>query len=154
MGWKNIFAKYIIKLQIRIIPLLKMESFIAMNSEAEETILFLQQQLAILSSIAEKRCKQNEKEEILRLKNENENLKVNVHSLKEKLAYWEAINGVPQIKLPQITLKSKESNFEQEIILKESESPKKLEDKQPPKGKKEKQGGKGNQNKPAKQQDV
>lgn len=131
---------------------------IGMNNEAEEKIQFLQQQLSVLTAIADKQCQQNEQTEILRLKKENQDLKVNLQSLKETLAYWETINGVPQIPVPKISVKtevpvpeSKQCNTVKENLPKVEEK-----QKQPHKGKQEnkvKQENKGNKNKPTKQQD-
>lgn len=73
-----------------------------MNAEAEQKIQLLKQHLSVLTAVAEKKHQENEKVEILRLKKENQALRVNLQSLKETLTYWEGVNGVTQIPVPAI----------------------------------------------------
>lgn len=78
-----------------------MEKLLQRQQEAEQTVVFLKQQLAILTQLAVQREKALEEEEIKRLKIENNVMQNDIIKLKEDLRYHEAQNGVKNVALPK-----------------------------------------------------
>ncbi|XP_066912466.1 aminoacyl tRNA synthase complex-interacting multifunctional protein 1-like [Clytia hemisphaerica] len=79
----------------------RMNAFVERQQQAEKTIDLLKQQIAVLVSIAEQKQKIAEKEEIQKLRKENEQAEKQVQKLKYDLRFYESQNGVKQIAVPE-----------------------------------------------------
>jgi len=78
--------------------------------QSEKTIVFLQEQLAILTALAAQKQQSSEDEEIKRISAENEHLRKDLIKLKGDLRYYEVQNGVSQIALPKPSVSCSMSN--------------------------------------------
>jgi len=70
-------------------------------SQSEQTVVFLREQISILTSLAAKKRQNEEAGEIKRLLAENEQLAKELTQLKENLQYYEVQNGIAQIQVPR-----------------------------------------------------
>jgi len=70
-------------------------------SQSEQTVVFLREQISILTALAAKKRQNEEAGEIKRLLAENEQLAKELTQLKENLQYYEVQNGIAQIQVPR-----------------------------------------------------
>jgi len=70
-------------------------------TQSEQTVVFLREQISILTSLAAKKRQNEEAGEIKRLLAENEQLAKELTQLKENLQYYEVQNGIAQIQVPR-----------------------------------------------------
>lgn len=68
--------------------------------KSEKTVVFLQEQLAILTALAAQKQQSSEDEEIKKISAENERLRKDLLKLKGDLQFYEVQNGVSQVALP------------------------------------------------------
>jgi len=93
---------------------LTMETLKLQQSQAEQTVAFLQQQLLILKDLAAQRQKQFEQDEIMKLKDANDKLSGEIHALKKDLRFHEAQNGIKHVPVPSCQSSSSLSSVVQQ----------------------------------------
>jgi len=134
-----------------------MENLINNLNQSEKTIVFLKEQLTILTALSAHKQEESEQEEIKKLSAKNERLRNDLLCLKEDLRYHEVQNGVEQFNLPQSQSQTQSLHPASSDVVASTDTKKEVvktprkqnEAKEP---KKKTNEGKGKQSNPAQQQ--